>query len=49
MSYSARILADSMSPDGVRLTTFEVVFPRFILAEIEIPTDLVAIAAEASE
>ena len=33
MSYSARILADSMSPDGVRLTTFEVVFPRFILAE----------------
>ena len=33
MSYAAEILADSISPDGVRLTTLEVVFPRFILAE----------------
>lgn len=28
------ILADSISPLGVRLTTFEVTFPRFILAEV---------------
>lgn len=34
MSYSAKILADSISPDGVRLTTFEVIHPRFILAEV---------------
>jgi thymidylate synthase ThyX len=34
MSYSATILADSLSPDGVRLTTLEVTFPRFILAEV---------------
>ena len=33
-SYSARVLADSLSPDDVRLTTLEVTFPRFILAEI---------------
>lgn len=32
--YNARIIADSISPDDVRLTTFEVVFPRFILAEV---------------
>ena len=34
MSYSARILADSVSPEGIRLTTFEATFPRFILAEV---------------
>lgn len=34
MSYSSKILADSVSPDGVRLTTFLVEFPRFILAEV---------------
>lgn len=34
MAYRARILADSISPEGVRLTTFEVEFPRFILAEV---------------
>lgn len=34
MAYSAKILADSISPDGVRLTTFEATFPRFILAEV---------------
>src|SRR4051812_47823071 len=31
--YAAKILADSLSPEGIRLTTFEVTFPRFILAE----------------
>jgi hypothetical protein len=34
MPYEARVLADSISPDGVRLTTFEATFPRFILAEV---------------
>lgn len=34
MSFSTRILADSVSPADVRLTTFEVTFPRFILAEV---------------
>jgi len=33
MSYSAKILADSVSPVGHRLTTFEVTFPRIVLAE----------------
>lgn len=33
MTFAAKILADSMSPDGVRLTTFEITFPRIILAE----------------
>lgn len=33
MTYAAKILADSMSPDGVRLTTFEVTMPRIVLAE----------------
>lgn len=33
MAYSARILKDSQSPHGVRLTTFEVSFPRIVLAE----------------
>jgi hypothetical protein len=33
MSYGAKILADSISPDGFRLTTFEVCFPRIVLAE----------------
>lgn len=33
MSYSAKIIADSISPAGIRLTTLEVTFPRFILAE----------------
>lgn len=31
--YAVKILADSVSPEGVRLTTVEVTFPRFILAE----------------
>lgn len=33
MAYSARILADSLSPDGIRLITYEVTFPRIVLAE----------------
>lgn len=32
--YKAEILADSIGPHGVRLTTFEITFPRFILAEL---------------
>jgi hypothetical protein len=31
---SAEVLADSISPDGVRLTTLLITFPRFILAEV---------------
>lgn len=30
----ATIIADSISPQGVRLTTFEIEYPRFILAEL---------------
>lgn len=37
MSYHAAVLADSVSPDGVRLTTLMVRFPRFILAEFNTP------------
>ncbi|HKU80832.1 MAG TPA: FAD-dependent thymidylate synthase [Candidatus Tumulicola sp.] len=33
MAYAARVLLDSVSPAGVRLTTLEVTFPRFVLAE----------------
>lgn len=33
MTYAAEILADSMSPFGHRLTTFQITFPRFVLAE----------------
>jgi thymidylate synthase ThyX len=33
MGYSARVLLDSASPAGVRLTTLEVTFPRFVLSE----------------
>jgi hypothetical protein len=33
MSFAAKILADPLSPDGVRRTTMEVTFPRIILAE----------------
>lgn len=32
--YAAKILADSLSPAGVRLITVEATFPRFILAEV---------------
>lgn len=28
MAYEAKILADSLSPGGHRLTTFQVTFPR---------------------
>lgn len=33
MAYRARIVRDSLSPDGVRLTTMELTFPRIVLAE----------------
>lgn len=33
MAYNARVLKDSISPAGVRLTTLEVTFPRIVLAE----------------
>ena len=33
MTYSATILADSVAPCGKRLTTFQITFPRFLLAE----------------
>lgn len=31
---TAKILADSISPDGYRMTTMEIEYPRFILAEL---------------
>jgi hypothetical protein len=34
MGYAAKVICDSVSPLGVRLTTLEVTFPRFILAEV---------------
>jgi thymidylate synthase ThyX len=33
VAYDARVLLDSVAPNGVRLTTLEVTFPRFVLAE----------------
>jgi thymidylate synthase ThyX len=33
VGYDARVLLDSVAPNGVRLTTLEVTFPRFVLAE----------------
>ncbi len=33
MAYAAKVLLDSVSPAGVRLTTMEVTFPRFVLSE----------------
>ncbi len=32
--FNARVLTDSVSPAGIRLTTLEVRFPRFILSEL---------------
>jgi len=34
MTITAKVLADSISPQGVRMTTFEIEYPRFILAEL---------------
>lgn len=31
---TARIIADSVSPEGIRMTTMEIEYPRFILAEL---------------
>jgi len=33
MTYAARIILDSIGPNGARLTTFEVTMPRIVLAE----------------
>lgn len=33
MGFAAKIICDSVSPHGVRLTTFEVTMPRIVLAE----------------
>jgi hypothetical protein len=33
MSYDVNVLADSVNPAGVRLTTLEITFPRIVLAE----------------
>lgn len=33
MAYSAKILADHLAPSGKRLVTYEVTFPRIVLAE----------------
>jgi thymidylate synthase ThyX len=33
LAYDARVLLDSAGPGGIRLTTLEVTFPRFVLAE----------------
>jgi hypothetical protein len=33
-TYEAKILADSISPDGVRLTTIQATYPRFIHSEV---------------
>src|SRR3954452_24195130 len=33
MGFEAKVLADSVSPAGQRLTTLEATFPRFVLAE----------------
>lgn len=32
--YEAKVIADSVNPEGVRLTSIQVTFPRFILAEV---------------
>lgn len=32
--YACAVRGDSLSPDGVRLTTLEVTFPRYVLAEV---------------
>ncbi|HEV2643681.1 MAG TPA: hypothetical protein VGT98_13280, partial [Candidatus Elarobacter sp.] len=34
MPFSARVLLDSVSPAGVRLTTMEARYPRFIHSEV---------------
>ncbi len=34
MAYSAKILLDSVAPNGHRLTTFEVTYPRFVHCEL---------------
>jgi len=44
MSFDAKVLADSVSPAGHRLTTIEATFPRFVLAEFtQFGTNLLAV------
>ena len=33
MGYECKILADSLGPNGARITTFQRTYPRYILAE----------------
>jgi len=40
MAFGAQILADSRAPNGRRLTTFEIAFPRYIQAEVNTHTIL---------
>lgn len=40
MPYGAKILLDSLSPAGTRLTTFEISIPKFLLAELNTHRDL---------
>lgn len=35
MGYACRVERDSMSPDGVHLTSFVITFPRAVLAEVK--------------
>ena len=34
MTVTAKIIADSISPEGQRITTYEIVYPRIVLAEL---------------
>ena len=43
MGNAARILADSESPDGVRLITFLVTFARMVLAEFTLESSMRAV------
>ncbi len=43
MSYDAKILLDSVSESGNRLTTMEVTFPRIVLADSTRTASLAAI------
>lgn len=39
MSYEVKVIADSLAPSGVRLTTLQVTFPRIVLAEMNTHRD----------
>jgi hypothetical protein len=40
MGYECKILLDSVAPCGARLTSFQITFPRFILAEVNTHREL---------